>query len=167
MGHELTTVLVFFLFGIVFVWFTVAVLGRLLRPRVQDPSEPGKMETYECGEPAVGSSWVRFDVRFYTLALIFLIFDVEVTFLYPWAAVFADFREAGAGLFLFAEVALFLVILGVGFVYCWRKGDLDWVKAITSQSAAQTGSTQEGGGPKTYQTGDESQRRELAETSTG
>ena len=134
MGYENSTVLVFLLFGFGFVIFTVAVLGRLLRPRVQDPTESGKMETYECGEPTVGSSWIRFDMRFYTIALIFLIFDVEVTFLYPWAVVFRAFRESGFGLFVFAEVALFLVILGVGFLYCWRKGDLDWVKSTTGGS---------------------------------
>jgi NADH-quinone oxidoreductase subunit A len=71
---------------------------------------------------------VRFDIRFYTVALIFLIFDVEVTFLYPWALVFKAFRDSGLGVFVLAEVLLFIAILGVGFVYCWRKGDLDWVK---------------------------------------
>ncbi len=129
MGYEHAAVLVFFLFGLVFVFATVAIIGRILRPRVHDPAEPGKHETYECGEPTVGSSWVRFDIRFYTVALIFLIFDVEVTFLYPWALVFKPLREAGSGLFVFAEVFLFLLILGVGLIYCWRKGDLDWVKA--------------------------------------
>ena len=133
MGYENTTVLVFLLFGLAFVFFTVAVLGRLLRPRVQDPTETGKLETYECGEPTVGPSWVRFDIRFYTIALIFLIFDVEVTFLYPWALVFKRLREEGYGLFLFAEVFLFLLILGVGFVYCWRKGDLDWVRSTRAR----------------------------------
>ncbi len=135
MGYELSTVLVFLLFGLVFVLVTVAVIGRLLRPRVQDPSESGKMETYECGEPTVGPSWVRFDMRFYTIALVFLIFDVEVTFLFPWALVFKGFREAGFGSFLFLEVLFFLVILGVGFVYCWSKGDLDWVKSTSAKSA--------------------------------
>ena len=134
MGYQLLNVLVFTLFGIGFVVMTVAVLSRLLRPNVQDPSEPAKGETYECGEPTVGSSWVRFDMRFYTLALIFLIFDVEVAFLYPWALIFKPLREAGdgLGLFLFAEVLLFIIILTVGFVYCWCKGDLDWMKSTRS-----------------------------------
>ena len=73
-------------------------------------------------------------VLFYIVALIFLIFDVEVTFLFPWAVVFKELREAGFGLFLFAEAFLFLLILGVGFIYCWRKGDLDWVKATTGRA---------------------------------
>lgn len=136
MGYEITTVLVFLVFGLAFVFFTIAVLGRFLRPRVRDPTETGKMETYECGEPTVGPSWVRFDIRFYTVALIFLIFDVEVTFLFPWAVVFKELREAGFGLLLFAEVFLFLVILGVGFVYCWRKGDLDWVKSTSGRTVS-------------------------------
>jgi NADH-quinone oxidoreductase subunit A len=142
MGYQLLTFLVFTLFGISFVVFSVAILSRLLRPKVVDPAEPAKGETYECGEPAVGSSWVRFDIRFYTLALIFLVFDVEVALLYPWALIFKPLREAGErefpglGLFLLAEVLLFLLILLVGFVYCWRKGDLDWVKSVASQSGA-------------------------------
>jgi NADH-quinone oxidoreductase subunit A len=128
MGYQLLNVLVFTLVGILFVVGTVEVVGRLLRPRVKSPAEPAKEETYECGEPAVGSSWVRFDIRFYTVALIFLIFDVEVTFLYPWALVFDALRLERLGLFVFGEVFLFLAILGVGFIYCWKKGDLDWVK---------------------------------------
>ena len=128
MGYQFLNVIVFTLFGIGFVIFTVAVLSRLLRPKVEDPAEPAKTETYECGEPAVGSSWVRFDIRFYTVALVFLIFDVEVTFLYPWALIFKEGREAGVGGFLFSEVFLFLIILGAGFVYCWCRGDLDWLR---------------------------------------
>src|SRR5262245_52317136 len=128
MGYDLTNIFVFFMFAVMFVVVTVSVLSYLLRPRALPADEPAKEETYECGEPAVGSSWVRFDIRFYTVALIFLIFDVEVAFLYPWALVFKALREAKLGLFIFADVFLFLLILGVGFVYCWRKGDLDWVK---------------------------------------
>lgn len=128
MGYQLLNVLVFTLVGIAFVVSVVAVVGRILRPRLVTPEEPAKEETYECGEPAVGSSWVRFDIRFYTVALIFLIFDVEVAFLYPWALVFQPLVKAKLGLFAFGEIALFIVILGVGFVYCWVKGDLDWVK---------------------------------------
>lgn len=133
MGYQLLNVLVFTLVGIAFVIAVVAVLGRLLRPKVTTSEEPAKEETYECGEPAVGSSWVRFDIRFYTVALIFLIFDVEVAFLYPWALVFQSLVKAKLGMFVFAEVLLFLVILGVGFLYCWLKGDLDWVKATPTK----------------------------------
>jgi len=129
MGYQLLNVLVFFLFGMVFVFSVVALIGRLLRPKLSTPEEPAKEETYECGEPAVGSSWVRFDNRFYTVALIFLIFDVEVAFLFPWALVLDSLAGVGLGFFVFAEALLFLIILGAGFVYCWLKGDLDWVKS--------------------------------------
>jgi NADH-quinone oxidoreductase subunit A len=134
MGFQLLNVLTFTLFGIAFVVVVVAVLSRLLRPRVEDPAEPAKAETYECGEPTIGSSWVRFDIRFYTIALIFLIFDVEVAFLYPWALIFQSLRS-GFGLFIFLEVLLFLGILLVGFLYCWRKGDLDWMKLHAADAA--------------------------------
>jgi NADH-quinone oxidoreductase subunit A len=128
MGYQLLNVLTFTLVGIGFVVAVVAIVGRLLRPSSTPLDEPAKQETYECGEPAVGSSWVRFDIRFYTVALIFLIFDVEVMFLYPWALVLKPLAVARLGAFAFLEVLLFLVILGAGYVYCWAKGDLDWVK---------------------------------------
>ena len=133
MGYDLTTVFVFTLFGIAFVVMTVAFLSRLLRPRSLPSNEPAKHETYECGEPAIGSSWVRFDIRFYTLALIFLIFDVEVAFLYPWAVIFKGLRAESVGLFVFLEMMVFIAILLVGFIYCWKKGDMDWVKSLKSQ----------------------------------
>jgi NADH-quinone oxidoreductase subunit A len=133
MGYDLTNVFVFFVFSALFVIVAVSVACRLLRPKSAPPSEPSKEETYECGEPAIGSSWVRFDIRFYTVALIFIIFDVEVAFLYPWGVVFDGFQSAGLGGFVFVEALIFLFILVVGFVYCWLKGDLDWVKSSESQ----------------------------------
>jgi NADH-quinone oxidoreductase subunit A len=134
MGYDLTNILVFALFSAMFVVVAVAVLSRALRPRIATPAEPAKSETYECGEPAIGSSWVRFDIRFYTVALVFIIFDVEVAFLYPWAVVFEDLRaRAGLGGFVFLEMLVFLAILVVGLVYCWKKGDLDWVKSSEGQ----------------------------------
>lgn len=137
-GYDLSVVLIFALFGIAFVVFTVAGLSRLLRPSSLPEDEPAKVETYECGEPAVGSSWVRFDIRFYTVALIFLIFDVEVLFLFPWAVIFKSLRTANVGLFVLLEMLVFIAILLVGFIYCWRKGDMDWVKSKGSQDEATT-----------------------------
>ena len=96
------------------------LVAWLLRPR---RPYPGKVAPYECGEEPVGDAWVRFNVRFYVIALIFLVFDVEVVFLLPWALVFRDL-----GLFGFLEMAVFLGILLVGFAYVWVKGDLDWDK---------------------------------------
>ena len=79
--------------------------------------------SYECGEIPDGSAWVKFNIRFYVIALIFLIFDVEIVFLFPWAVVYQEL-----GLLAFIEAFLFVLILVVGFIYIWAKGDLDWVK---------------------------------------
>lgn len=122
-------VLMFLLFGAVFVVLNVSVLSRILRPKVK---EAAKETTYECGEPPIGSSWVRFDMRFYTFALVFLILDVEVAFLFPWALIFKSFKSTW---FIFVEAAIFLLVLGVGLVYVWVKGDLDWVKSVDAQGA--------------------------------
>ena len=131
-------VIAFALFGILFVIANVAILSRILRPRLKDPI---KEAIYECGEPTIGSSWVRFDIRFYTVAIIFLLFEVEVAFLFPWAVVFKDLKDAettvGPMPFVFVEAAIFLVILAVGLVYVWVKGDLDWVKATVENSKSQ------------------------------
>jgi NADH-quinone oxidoreductase subunit A len=143
---DFTNVLVFFIFGLIFVILNVSVLSRILRPSI--PHEE-KETTYECGEPAVGTSWIRFDIRFYTVALIFLIFDVEVAFLYPWAGIFKQnldkVREArelavpltgfqeSIGSFLFFEMMIFVLILVVGYIYVWAKGDLQWIKTVSGQ----------------------------------
>jgi NADH-quinone oxidoreductase subunit A len=110
---------IFLLLGVIFV--ILGLFGAwIFRPRRPYPE---KNATYECGEEPVGSAWIRLNVRFYVIALIFLIFDVEVAVLFPWALVYRQF-----GLFGFLEMAVFLVILFVGYVYVWLKGDLDWDK---------------------------------------
>jgi NADH-quinone oxidoreductase subunit A len=134
MGFQYANVLFGLLFGVAFVILNVAVLSRILAPRVKDPA---KETTYECGEPAVGTAWVRFDMRFYTVALVFLIFEVEVAFLFPWAAVFNEL-SARSGFFPYLEVLLFVAVLGVGLVYCWRQGDLDWIKSASGVPAPGT-----------------------------
>lgn len=96
------------------------MMAWLLRPNRPYPS---KLATYECGEVPVGDTRIRFNIRFYVVALIFLIFDVEVVFLFPWATVFKSL-----GWFAFIEMLVFLGILFVGYAYVWRKGDLDWDK---------------------------------------
>jgi NADH-quinone oxidoreductase subunit A len=87
-----------------------------------------KISTYECGEDAEGSAWIRFNIRYYIIALIFLIFDVEVVLLFPWAVIFQDFIKEGNGMLVFVEMAIFLLILITGLAYVWQKSDLDWVK---------------------------------------
>ena len=97
------------------------IIQSLISPKFNKGGD--KLEIYECGELPEGSAWVQFNIRFYIIALIFIIFDVEVVFLFPWAVVFKDI-----GLLAFIEVMIFLSILIVGFIYVWMKGDLDWVK---------------------------------------
>ena len=112
-------VLIFLIVGVVFVAGGM-IFAWLLRPSRPYPS---KLATYECGEVPLGDTRVRFNVRFYVVALIFPIFDVEVVFLFPWAVVYKSL-----GWFAFIEMLVFLGILFVGYAYVWRKGDLDWDK---------------------------------------
>jgi NADH-quinone oxidoreductase subunit A len=203
MATPLAIVAYLALFAVVGFMFLFAnlVLGWLVRPRV--PNEE-KLEVYECGEPTIGSSFVQFDLRFYVVALLFIIFDVEVAFFFPWATVFgkatqlaadntpvlaaeldasapadqlssvslarlrelgisdtsiptlsdeaatnlgvskspvarggAAFRQPARHLALasFADIATFFAVLLVGFAYVWKRGDLDWVRAVGRQPA--------------------------------
>ena len=97
------------------------IIQALISPRKNKGKD--KLMSYECGEVPEGDAWVQFNIRFYIIALIFIIFDVEVVFLFPWAVVFKEI-----GLVALIEVMIFLGILIVGFAYVWLKGDLDWVK---------------------------------------
>ncbi len=126
MLFDFANVLVFMIIGAAFVGANL-LIGRFLRP-----SNPQirKLETYECGEPATGSAWVNFNVRFYIVALIFIIFEVEIAFIFPVAAVFRRWVEDGRGLFAFVEIFLFIGILMIGLAYAWRKGDLEWIKKV-------------------------------------
>jgi NADH-quinone oxidoreductase subunit A len=174
----------FALTGFLFLFVNLLV-GWLVRPRLPNRE---KLEVYECGEPTIGSSFVQFDLRFYVVALLFIIFDVEVAFFFPWAAVFgkatqlaadappaataqvepggtADLYASAAtirlrelGLFdatapnsadrqtlqssarkmawtSIADIGVFFGVLLVGFAYVWKRGDLDWVRAVTRQKA--------------------------------
>jgi NADH-quinone oxidoreductase subunit A len=161
----------FLLFSVIGIVFLIAplLLGKLIRPT--NPS-PQKLTAYECGEPAIGSAYIQFDLRFYVVALLFIIFDVEVAFFFPWAAIYgtaahlADGRlETGAREALSArllnlptaelagnvvtvdmarqlmvtglvDILVFFGVLLVGFAYVWKRGDLDWVRAMTEQSRA-------------------------------
>lgn len=118
---EFGRVLIFFIVGGVFV------AGGLITARLLRPHRPykEKLATYECGEEPVGTSWIKFNIRFYVVALIFVIFEVEIVFLFPWALVFKQL-----GLFAFVEMMIFLAILFVGFAYVWAKGDLDWDRPV-------------------------------------
>ena len=182
--------------------FANLLIGKLLRPHLPNQE---KLEVYECGEPVIGSSFVQFDLRFYVVALLFIIFDVEVAFFFPWATVFgkatqlmaddtpvlaaemepggsaaqlsplaeARFRELGVqqisvprlddaraaelgvtgtgearnraavqdlsrriALVSFADIGVFFAVLLVGFAYVWKRGDLDWVRALSQEHRA-------------------------------
>lgn len=157
------------------------ILGRLIRP---DNPTPDKVAVYECGEPTIGSSHVQFDLRFYVVALLFIVFDIEVAFFFPWATVFGTAVQLSderlpavtaenvaepaepadaARLTLsetllsatpgtlppaeaisaetarafawtgFADVLVFFGVLLVGFAYVWKRGDLDWVRAVSER----------------------------------
>ena len=109
----------------VLVPFVILLAGWFLRPTLPSPE---KGLAYECGEPPIGDSWVQFDLRFYIVALFFIIFDVEIALLWPWAVVYKDLGVFGLGVMLF-----FLLPILVGFFYEWRFGYLDWVRASTAQ----------------------------------
>lgn len=117
---NLITYTIFMGLGASFVFFNVA-LGLLARPKL--PTFEKKL-TYECGELPIGSSWVQFDLRFYIVALVFLVFDVEVALFYPWATIFQDFKLAAL-----VDMLVFFAILGVGYIYLWRFGYLEWVRS--------------------------------------
>ena len=159
--------LIFIAIGCVFPLVPL-LIGKFVRPRIPTPE---KDAVYECGEPTIGSSYVQFDLRFYVVALLFIIFDVEVAFFFPWATVFgtanqladpdisAETRmaltdrmlDAPAGtatgetmiteeaartmaLTGFADILVFFGVLLVGFAYVWKRGDLDWVRAMINQA---------------------------------
>ena len=156
--------------------FVALLLGRFLR--ANDPTAE-KMQPYECGEPPVGSSFVQFNLRFYVIALIFVILDVEIAFFFPWATVFgkatrltdpslspavatATYEELGVSqenlsslplssgeegnpgvenaVILarasLADMAIFFAVLLVGFAYVWRRGDLNWIRAVEKLPSA-------------------------------
>jgi NADH-quinone oxidoreductase subunit A len=126
---EFGEILIYLLTGIVFIMITLLV-SRLIRPNRPNPE---KLTTYESGEEPVSSPWTQFNIRFYVVALIFLLFEVEIVFLFPWATVFAkkeliDQTNGVWGWFAMLEMLVFILILAVGLAYAWVNGFLDWVK---------------------------------------
>ena len=107
-------------------------VGALLRPK-SIPTRRGT-QAYECGEDPVGSAWVKFNIRFYVVAIIFIIFDVEVAAVLPAATQFKEAVLSGGAGFVFAEIFLFVALLVLGLIYCWVRGDLEWVKGVTQNA---------------------------------
>lgn len=132
MHFDYANVLVFVVLGIVLSALMLDILGRLLRPSSPNPN---KLTTYECGEPPSGNAWINFNIRFYLIALVFVIFDVELAFVYPVVSVFRAWVERGDGLFALTEILVFVGILAIGLVYVWRKGDLEWLKRLPKSHA--------------------------------
>ena len=110
-------VLLFILFGML-VGAVLLTVGRLLSPHRPDAD---KLSPYECGFEAFEDARMKFDVRYYLVAILFILFDLEIAFLFPWAVVLPEI-----GFFGFAAMMIFLAVLVVGFVYEWKKGALDW-----------------------------------------
>jgi NADH-quinone oxidoreductase subunit A len=110
--------------GVFLIIAPIIPIGALLVPHFIAPKKPNpiKQQTYECGIETVGNSWVQFRVQYYIFALVFLLFDVEIVFLFPWAVAF-DFLP----LFAVLEGVVFIAILFAGLIYAWRKGALEWI----------------------------------------
>jgi len=125
---EFGKIFLYLVIGTLLVLFTFFI-GKLVSSR--KPTK-AKLSTYECGEEPQGSAWIQFNPRFYVIALIFLLFDVEIVFIFPWSTIFGahDLIKADSrwGLYTLIEMFAFLSILIIGLIYVWMKGDLEWIK---------------------------------------
>ena len=136
MYFDFANVLVFSIAAVGFVVMNLAV-AWVLRPKTT--YEAVKFSIYECGEPTVGNAWVRFDIRFYTVALMFVVFDVEIALLFPWGVIFRDLAEQGLGMLAFVEAATFILILMVGLAYVWARGDIEWTSPVNARGGSGEG----------------------------
>jgi NADH-quinone oxidoreductase subunit A len=125
---EFGKIFIYLIMGVLFVLFTFFI-GKLVAPKKPNPE---KLTSYECGEEPQGSSWIQFNSRFYVIALVFLLFDVELAFIFPWATVFSQQELINAdpywGWLSLIEMFIFVGILLIGLVYVWKKGDLNWIR---------------------------------------
>lgn len=132
MPFEFAQVLIFMLLAIGFV-IGAFTLQRLVAPHFPHAD---KGEIYECGERPIGDAWFNFNPRFYIIALIFVVFDVEIALTFPVAVVFRAWKEHGVGLAAFGELMVFVAILLAGLAYVWKKGDLEWIKKVKPEPRA-------------------------------
>ncbi len=123
--EQLLSIAIFLGFGLGFVLINLTV-GKLVRPSLPNRE---KVAIYECGEPTIGTSWVQFDLRFYIVALFYLVFDVEVALIYPWSVIF---RQAPTEALVLGLP--FLGIIVIGYAYEWYSGSLDWVRSSVNTS---------------------------------
>ena len=126
MPFHFANVLIFSGLAIFFVLGSL-LAGRLLRPHYPTAE---KSMIYECGEKPIGHAWYNFNPRFYLIALVFVVFEVEIAFMFPVASVYKWFLDRGQGLLAFAEIFVFVAILMLGLVYVWVKKDLEWIRSI-------------------------------------
>jgi len=127
---DFANVFIFIILGLAMT-FVIITVSRLLAPRVQD--NPDKFTTYECGERPVGSAWILFNFRFYAVALAFLIFDIELAFVFPCVLIFKKWLKGGVGFLVLIEVVVFVLILFLGLIYMWSRGDLKWTKEVPEE----------------------------------
>jgi NADH-quinone oxidoreductase subunit A len=127
-----TNVFIFIILGLAMTFMAIMV-SRLLAPRVQD--NPDKFTTYECGERPVGSAWILFNFRFYAVALAFVIFDIELAFVFPCVVIFKKWLGLGVGFVALTEIVVFILILFLGLIYMWNRGDLKWTKEVPEELA--------------------------------
>jgi NADH-quinone oxidoreductase subunit A len=132
MTFQFSTIFFFIIVGLS-VPLLMLSIGRILRPAVPTSE---KLTVYECGEVPVHQAWFNFNPRFYIVALVFLIFDVEAAFTYPVVTVFRRWIACGRGAVAFVEIGAFVAILALGLAYVWRRGDLEWLRESISQRDA-------------------------------
>jgi len=122
MTHTFLPVLLMLIFAVV-VGGVILGLNWMLGRHQRNPS---KLSPYESGVPLLDTNRKRVNVRFYQIAMLFILFDIEAAFLYPWAVIYRDASHGGSGMFLFGEMLVFILLLGVGYVYVWKKKAFDW-----------------------------------------
>lgn len=135
--ETLLSIAIFLGAGLGFVLVNLLV-GMVVRPSAPNPE---KKSIYECGEPTIGSSWVQFDLRFYVVALFYLIFDVEVALIWPIAVVFRE--HTGPAIVV---AGIFMGVIIVGYIYEWYSGSLDWIRSTVNTSAGRLNVGGVGGG---------------------
>ncbi|MBN2359448.1 MAG: NADH-quinone oxidoreductase subunit A [Deltaproteobacteria bacterium] len=140
MAFHFTVVLVLLLLACVVVYGGL-VLQRLVAPRKKMTT---KSTVYECGEMPIGGAWFNFNPRFYIVALVFVVFDVEIAFTFPIGVVYRRWVEGPDWVVAAVEVAVFILVLLIGLAYVWRKGDLEWIKRIWDDRDIQAGAHRRG-----------------------
>lgn len=124
------TVTAFIVLGLIFI-FACLTVGRLFRPAKENKE---KSTIYECGERPIGEAWFNFNPRFYILALIFIVFDVEISITIPVIVVLRQWIQQGQGLTAVIEILLFLVFIALALAYVWRNNDIKWLKRLDHAS---------------------------------